>query len=225
MWPRPAPSAVRTATSRRRTSARASCRLATFAQAISSTNATDPNRINSEPRTWPVMNSCAGITRRASPPRLPSGLRAHVAGLHPSRRDDGELARRRRRRHVVLQSREARIRAAAPGAEVGGIDDFGHPRFRRPQRRVVVRQAERRRHHADDRARAAVDLNRSADDVGGAAEAPLPQAVTDHDHIARAARGIRRRERAAEHRRRCASPRTGSASPIRRGSAPVPGRR
>ncbi len=42
---RAAPSAVRMATSRARTEARASCRFATFAQAISSTNTTAPNRI------------------------------------------------------------------------------------------------------------------------------------------------------------------------------------
>ena len=136
--------------------------------------------------------------RKAAKAAVRSG--PHVTRLHPSRRDHRQLGRRRLRRHPVLQSRETKIGAAAPGAEVRGVDDFGHPRFRRPRGRVVVRQAERRRHHADDRARQAVHLDRSANDVGGAAEAPLPQAVTDHDHVARAAGGVRGREGAAEHR-------------------------
>ncbi len=49
--PRPAPIAARTANSREREAARASSRLAMFAQTISSTNPTAPKSIHSSERT------------------------------------------------------------------------------------------------------------------------------------------------------------------------------
>ena len=59
MRARPAPSAVRMASSRSRDAARASCRWATFAQAMSSTNATAADSITSE--SW-KLSICAGAT-------------------------------------------------------------------------------------------------------------------------------------------------------------------
>ena len=60
--PRPAPIAARIAISRDRTPARASSRLATFAQAMSSTAVTAPSRIRSAGRTLRTMIRCIGST-------------------------------------------------------------------------------------------------------------------------------------------------------------------
>ena len=57
---RPAPMAERMAISRARPVARASSRLATFAQAISSTQPTAPNRTKSAARTLRTMSCCIG---------------------------------------------------------------------------------------------------------------------------------------------------------------------
>jgi len=59
-----APSAVRIAISRSRTVARASNRLATFADAMSSTNATAPRSTSSAERTSPTIASSSGVTRK-----------------------------------------------------------------------------------------------------------------------------------------------------------------
>jgi hypothetical protein len=58
-----APSAARTAISRRRLESRASSRLAMFAQTISSRNPTAPISTISAGRDAPTSCSCAGITR------------------------------------------------------------------------------------------------------------------------------------------------------------------
>ena len=60
--PRPAPIAERTANSCWRAVARVSIRLAIFAQAISRTNATAPNRISRAERTSPTNCSRTGTT-------------------------------------------------------------------------------------------------------------------------------------------------------------------
>ena len=59
---RPAPTAARTTISRPRAEARASSRLATLAQAISSTKATAPSSTNSVCRVSPTTASCSGTT-------------------------------------------------------------------------------------------------------------------------------------------------------------------
>jgi hypothetical protein len=59
---RPAPSATRSAISRCRPSDRASSRFATFAQAMSSTNATAAESTNSGRRTDPAIASASGTT-------------------------------------------------------------------------------------------------------------------------------------------------------------------
>ena len=71
---RPAPSAVRIATSRRLPSARARRRLATLAQAISSTNPTAPKRTSSAGRTSPNTSSRTGTAARRNRPS-PSSFR------------------------------------------------------------------------------------------------------------------------------------------------------
>ncbi len=55
--PRPAPSAMRTATSRARAAARESSRLATFAHAMRSTNATAASSTTSGRRTSETIHS------------------------------------------------------------------------------------------------------------------------------------------------------------------------
>ena len=62
---RPAPSAVRTAISRRRASDRAISRLATFAQAISSTNATAAISVSSAGRSVPTSSTSSGVSSTA----------------------------------------------------------------------------------------------------------------------------------------------------------------
>jgi hypothetical protein len=57
---RPAPTAARTTSSRPRDAARASSRLATFAHAISSTNATAASSTNNVWRVSPTTTSCTG---------------------------------------------------------------------------------------------------------------------------------------------------------------------
>ena len=59
--PRPAPRAVRTATSRFRPSARTSSRFATLAQAISKTIATAPSKVSTPVRERPTTASVSGI--------------------------------------------------------------------------------------------------------------------------------------------------------------------
>jgi hypothetical protein len=64
--PLPAPNATRTATSRSRAAARASSRLATFAQAMSSTSPTAPLKTRSAGRTSPTRSSFIATTSDCS---------------------------------------------------------------------------------------------------------------------------------------------------------------
>jgi hypothetical protein len=64
---RVAPRAVRSATSRARAAPRASNRFATFAQAMSSTNATAADPITSSGRTSLAISSRSGMTRAPQP--------------------------------------------------------------------------------------------------------------------------------------------------------------
>ena len=64
---RPAPSAVRIASSLRRPSARANSRLPTLAHAISSTSATAASSITSDVRMSPTISSCSGTTVAPQP--------------------------------------------------------------------------------------------------------------------------------------------------------------
>ena len=74
---RPAPSADRTASSRSRAVARASSRLATFAQQISSTKPTTPrNSIEVSLRSLPIMVSCIGSSATPRPALVCGNSRA-----------------------------------------------------------------------------------------------------------------------------------------------------
>src|SRR5262245_9190850 len=54
--------------------------------------------------------------------------------------------------------------------------------YRKPELLVATGELEMRRHHADDRIRLRVERQALPDDPGVAIEAPLPQAMTEHDH-------------------------------------------
>ena len=65
--PRPAPSAARSDSSRRREVERASCRLAMLAQAMSRISATKPSRMSSVGRVFPTRYSRSGTTDAPTP--------------------------------------------------------------------------------------------------------------------------------------------------------------
>ncbi len=67
MLPRLPPIAVRMAISRPRVVPRASSRLATLAQPISSTHPTAPSRISSAGRTLPTIRSVSGTASTRQP--------------------------------------------------------------------------------------------------------------------------------------------------------------
>ena len=64
---RPAPSAARSAISRRRVAARASSKLATLVHAINSTKPTAPSNNSSEERMFSVVRSCNPVSRDDHP--------------------------------------------------------------------------------------------------------------------------------------------------------------
>ena len=81
---RPAPSADRIASSRVRTVARASSKLATFAQHISSTNPTTPrNSIDVKRRSLPITASCIGSIVTLRPWLVVGNSRASAEATAP----------------------------------------------------------------------------------------------------------------------------------------------
>src|SRR5262245_10291903 len=54
--------------------------------------------------------------------------------------------------------------------------------YRQPELLFSTGEPEMRRHHADDRIRMGVERQSLPDDAGVAAEAPLPQRMTENDH-------------------------------------------
>ena len=195
-WPRLAPIDSRTAISWRRVVASASSRLATLAQAMSSTSAT--TTVRSAPA---VVNAwrCAGTgesvvsasgTTVPVRPRLSIGKSS--ASASPTAADVGGGA----------------------GAEDAGLQPSDHLHQQRPPRVPVLGQeaggqlaVHRERHpqggdaeepdagvglagHADHGERQAVHGDGAADDVGRAAVAALPQAVAEHGDRAGPGRGV-----------------------------------
>ena len=158
---------------------RASSRLATFAHAISSTNATAPKRTTApaaaRPRSrrgsgrgsTPQPVSCCGNSA-ASPPRSPPS-----APAPRSRRTPGFS---RAIAHMYRPS-AARISAVnAKGVQSSAGLPTSEPFFRN--------SADVRGHHADHREGPVVQLDRPADDRRIAAETPLPEPVAqDRDAV------------------------------------------
>ena len=98
--PRPAPSAARTAISDSRAAARASSRLATLAQAMSSTKPTAPSRTSTERRMSPTIASCSGYVVMPTPSLASGYWRARL------RAERLDFRRRLLRRHAGLQPRD-----------------------------------------------------------------------------------------------------------------------
>ena len=184
MRQRPAPRAVRSASSRRRRSARASSRFATLAQAISSRKPVAATSRASAGRTGATTSSTndtangrnciAGEYRPARVERLAEceELRGCLRGGHAGRELRGRV--------VAMIAALVRI-------------DFEHER--RPELgglgevlAEVGRQLEAFRHDADDLVAGAVDLHRATEHALIAAEPSLPEAVAE-DHHARAGAG------------------------------------
>ncbi len=169
--PRPAPSAARIASSRSRPSIRASVRLATFAQAISSTSPVMPSRISSSSRAPLVSASRTGTVRGAEA----GGLRAvdllwlscvKVWQIAPTALAacSGDGARLQPAEHVQRAEGAAVLRdlPLAGGAE--------RARQHRHVDVVLLRIVRHVRQHADHAMRAIVHLEHLADDVRIAAE-------------------------------------------------------
>ena len=194
------PIAVRMAISRSRVVARASSRLATFAQPISSTNPTAPSSTSSAGRTFPTTRSASG-----SAFRLPAERRRIRVGI-PRREAPGQ----REELCLELIHRRSRLDAADeiehPGAAI--VHERGvrvvH-RDRRPQlhRRgtALHRVPESARHHADDGDRVVVEADGPTDHRPVTAEAPLPQVVGNERDVADAALIVGLGEIATQRRR------------------------
>ena len=167
-WP------TRIAISRARSSARASCRFVTFAQAMSSTPNTAPSIVNSVAMTSPPMNSSM------------YDLTSAVMSLFSACwiRSCAAIARHRRR-----------TPAACDDARLQPADDFegrSLPALRRQRELQGLPQVlghgkrELRRHDADDFRRNAVDAEDPADRRGVLLELRLPDPMTDDHHRRRA---------------------------------------
>src|SRR5580693_3738504 len=168
---RPAPRETRSAISRSRTAARASIRFATFAQAISSTNATAASRSSRPGRSVLTSSSWKPITRIPffwSKPIL--FLEFLLNGYH--------FGVGLGNGNAVFEPRE-NYQFVIFAVEQSAIKCKWFPQFEIGQR-AVEREAVRQ--HPDDGERLFIEQNRLAEDSGIAAEAALPQAVTQqHD--------------------------------------------
>ena len=111
--PRPAPSAVRTASSLSRAAARASVRLATLMQAIKSTNPTAPRTSNSDIRSLANDPAVQRRDRDAADRRCAWGMT-----LEPPA-NVFDVGRRLRRRHAVFQTSDD---VQIPGATIADAE-------------------------------------------------------------------------------------------------------
>ena len=146
---RPAPSAERTASSAWRADARASSRLATFAQATSSTKPTAPSRTRSGVRTSPSITSLSDralnvsvsfvsrkrrLQLRADPPQVVVDLREGHAWLRAA--DHGEeLASSACRRRGAERRRRTRAARRYPPRRAGARPARARRRSRPARRR------------------------------------------------------------------------------------------
>ncbi len=187
---RPAPSARRTAISRDRAEARASSRLAMFAQAISSTNATAPSE---------DQQSLLDVADHLRVQRRDADAGAGVRfGMRR-----GEL----RREHVtpmptVCSRRDAWLQPRDHPEHDQSSRRIGQVQATRPPHLGAVNHArtKRRRHHAHDLMRLAAERHRLLEDAGIGAEPPLPERVADHDDARSIGHVLARLERSAECR-------------------------
>ncbi len=151
------------------------------------------------PRTAPVTRSPTGTAARC---RAPSPRSVHEPGLHPAAGDDFELARGLGGGAPRRPGGPRRCSCGCPTTR-----GWRRPGQRRPELGRAIGRGEssgRRnagRHHADHGAGPAIELDLAPDHARVATEAPLPQAVADHNRAGGASGDIGRREHAAERRR------------------------
>ena len=168
-----APSAVRSENSLLRTVTRASVRFATFAQAISRTNPTEPNSSHSDRSVvGPMTRSMSEIGGDAE---AGVGRRILVA---QARRDRIHL---RARRFNRCRGREPAQHDQPVRATAAFLLPVRPEPERLPELHVRRGQLESRRHHADDFARSRHPLESSVRPSAGRRESLLPKTVADHD--------------------------------------------
>ena len=169
--PRLAPSAIRTAISRRRPAARAKSRFARFEQAMSSTSTAAICNTHKPVAVSPANCSCRGTTT-APIFVLESGYfrckRFAITSMSVLRPDN---------RHARLHARDDFQVVSRAARQI-----FRSERGWNPVLGLTIGKKESARHHADDRGGLAIHQNGTADDGRVSAKTPLPQRVTkDHD--------------------------------------------
>ena len=187
---RVAPSDTRTEISRARLVARDSSRLATLAQAISSTNATAPI----SDRNIDADRAAVLLFVERLDARLDVLVGVGILRLE-SLRDVDHLALRLLARDAGRQVAERLQRARVALLFEQAVDLVErHPHVR------VERKLEAFRHHADDRRRHVVDAHRPADHRRVAAVSIHPHLVADQRHRRSAGPIVVRHEIASDHR-------------------------
>ena len=152
-----APSATRTATSRRRLDSRASSRLAMLAQTISSRKPTAPISTSSAGRDAATSCSCAGTTRALQP----ALLSLNSVAIRAARTEISFCACLHRRAIGQAADDGERSRAARAAVQILGIEGQRRPRVHRGRGRELKSW----RHDADHGKRHGVELDGGADDV------------------------------------------------------------
>ena len=193
--PRLAPMAARTASSRWRALPCASIRLATLAQAISSTKPTAPSSSQSADRVSCGRKLCFSGSTLARP----AGVRLRV------RR--GDLLRHHVHVGVRLRQRDVGLQPPHDEQPVEVVVElFRRERERNRQRGRFAILGRHRRQDADHRAGLAIDANLGPDNVAVAVEPLLPQPVPEDDHLIVAGTPLvggevpAEKERQADHR-------------------------
>ena len=193
--PRPAPSAVRIATSRERALARASRRLATFTQAIPKHEA--HGREQHQERRPGAADEAFG-----------QGHEPHAPSLVLLRIGAGE--RQLDRRELGLGAGDRCAGREPPhdlqvvtGPARGQVAEDGVVRQRQPELggRRVRRRFEGRGHHADDRAGLLVEQDRFSDDRGIRVKPRPPDPLAQHRDRRSSRVVVGGRQRASEQRR------------------------
>ncbi len=194
--PRPAPRTTRMAISFCRASDRASIRFATLAHAMSRTAPTAISSTTSAGRISPNTSRGAGNERETEL----GVVRVRVALEKPvgNRVDLGlGLAERRARTQAC-----ERVQSVIPSLlRIVRAQRQRDPQLRERAARVVERQAQLGRQHADDGVGRGVELNRASDDGRIRPELRSPETLGQHDDVFVAGAILVRREQAPRDRR------------------------
>ncbi len=167
---RPAPSAVRTASSWRRPSARVSNRLTRLAQTMSITQTAAPLSASTIVRDPPESSSWSGFS---------------VAPVFSFSFGYWRMNRFAITVSSVRAEASGRARSQSPDRAKVGVVPVGEglvvEHQRQPQLRPLGREAELPAHDADDRDRAVVERDLAADDAVVGAEERAPEAIAQDD--------------------------------------------